>query len=93
MADTPNPPAESDMHWDISYLREDIQDLRFGVRALHDHMDRLAEASTARIETVNENLTKRIDSRFALLLTSMIALPSMGIGANFAVLQMYLPSQ
>lgn len=56
-------------------------------------MVRLAEASTARIETVNENLTKRIDSRFALLLTSMIALPSMGIGANFAVLQMYLPSQ
>ena len=95
MADTPkpNPPAESDMHWGISYLREDIQDLRFGVRALHDHMDRLAEASTARIETVNENLTKRIDSRFELLLTAMIALTCIGIGANFAVLQMYLPSQ
>jgi len=93
MADTPNPPAESDMHWGISYLREDIQNLRFGVRALHDHMDRLAEASTARIETVNENLTKRIDSRFELLLTAMIALTCMGIGANFAVLQMYLPSQ
>ena len=93
MADTPNPPAESDMHWGISYLREDIQDLRFGVRALHDHMDRLAEASTARIETVNENLTKRIDSRFELLLAAMIALTCMGIGANFAVLQMYLPSQ
>ena len=95
MAETPtspNPPPE-DMHWGISYLREDIQDLRFGVRALHDHMDRLAEASTARIETVNENLTKRIDSRFALLLTAMIALTCMGIGANFAVLQMYLPSQ
>ena len=45
MAETPtspNPPPE-DMHWGISYLREDIQDLRFGVRALHDHMDRLAE--------------------------------------------------
>ena len=102
MADTPkpNPPAESDMHWGISYLLEDIQDLRFGVRALHDHMDRLAErmerlaeTSTARIKTVNENLTKRIDSRFALLLTAMIALTCMGIGANFAVLQMYLPSQ
>ena len=102
MAETPtspNPPPE-DMHWGISYLREDIQDLRFGVRALHDHMDRLAErmerlaeASTARIETVNENLTKRIDSHFALLLTAMIALTCMGIGANFAVLQMYLPSQ
>ena len=95
MAETPtspNPPPE-DMHWGISYLREDIQDLRFGVRALHDHMDRLAEASTARIETVNENLTKRIDSRFELLLTAMIALTCMGIGANFAVLQMYLPSQ
>ena len=102
MADTPKPnrPAERDMYWDISYLREDIQNLRFGVRDLHDHMDRLAEpmerlaeASTARIETVNENLTKRIDSRFALLFTTMIALTCMGIGANFAVLQMYLPSQ
>ena len=88
MADTPksNPPAEDDMHWGIAYLREDIQDLRLGVRAMHDRMDRLAEASTARIDSVNENLTKRIDSRFALLLTAMIALTAMTIGAIFAVL-------
>lgn len=45
MAETPtspNPPPE-DMHWGISYLREDIQDLRQGVRALHDRVDQIAE--------------------------------------------------
>jgi len=31
---TPTPPPE-DMHWGISYLREDIQDLRQDVRAIH----------------------------------------------------------
>ena len=40
-----------------------------------------------------EAQTRHIDSRFALLLTAMIARTCMGIGANFAVLQMYLPSQ
>jgi hypothetical protein len=77
MAETPtspNPPPE-DMHWGISYLREDIQDLRQGVRALHDRVDRIAETSaqridrveqslTTRIAVVAETLTKRVDSRF-----------------------------
>ena len=80
------------MHWGIAYLREDIQDLRSGVRAMHDRMDRLAEASSARTDAMNENLTKRIDSRFALMLTAMIALSGIIIGANIAVMQMYLPS-
>ena len=71
---TPTPPPE-DMHWGISYLREDIQDLRQGVRALHDRVDRIAETSaqridrveqslTTRIAVVAETLTKRVDSRF-----------------------------
>ncbi len=51
------------MHGGIAYLREEIQDLRLGGRAMHDRMDRLAQASTARIDAVNESLTKRIDSR------------------------------
>ena len=52
MAETPtspNPPPE-DMHWGISYLREDIQDLRQGVRALHDRVDRITETSAQRID-------------------------------------------
>lgn len=84
MAEAPassNPPPD-DMHWGISYLREDIQDLRQDVRAIH-----------SRIDVVAENLTRRIDSRFALLLTAMIAMNGLVIGANFAFLRFYLPAQ
>ncbi|MFP6644966.1 MAG: hypothetical protein VCF24_15605 [Candidatus Latescibacterota bacterium] len=66
---TPTPPPE-DMHWGISYLREDIQDLRQDVRAIHS----------------------RIDSKFAVLLTVMIALAGVVIGANFAFLRLLLPA-
>jgi hypothetical protein len=58
------------MHWGISYLREDIQDLRQDVRAIHS----------------------RIDSKFAVLLTVMIALAGVVIGANFAFLRLLLPA-
>ena len=61
-------PAPDDMHWGISYLREDIQDLRQDMRALQG----------------------RIDSRFALLLTAMIAMNGLVVGANIAFLQPYL---
>jgi len=46
MADAPkpNPPAEDEMHWGITYLREDIQDLRSAVRAMHDRMDTLTQS-------------------------------------------------
>ena len=91
MADTPktNPPAEDDMHWGIAYLREDIQDLRLDQRAGLERMERIA----ARIEAVNDNLSARMDSRFAVLLTAMITLIGVSIGANFAFLQMYRPHQ
>ena len=72
--------APDDMHWGISYLREDLQDLRQEMRALHGRIDQISEA-----------LTRRIDSRFALLLTVMIALSGVIIGANLAFLQLYLP--
>lgn len=84
MAEAPassNPPPD-DMHWGISYLRQDIQDLRQDVRAIH-----------GRIDVVAENLTRRIDSRSALLLTAMIAVSGIVIGANFAFLRFYLPAQ
>lgn len=83
MADAPPTtptPSSDDMHWGISYLREDIQDLRQDVRAIH-----------SRIDGVNDSLMKRIDSRFALLLTAMIALAGIIVGANLAFLQIYLP--
>ena len=42
---------------------------------------------------VAEDIVKgAIDSRFAVLLTAMIALIGISIGANFTFLQMYLPT-
>ena len=67
------------MHW-ISYLREDLQDLRLEMRALHGRVDQVAEG-----------LTRRMDSWFALTLTAMIALSGVVIGAIIAFLQLYLP--
>ncbi len=85
MADAPptNPtPQSDDMHWGISYLREDIQDLRQDVRAIH-----------SRIDGVNDNLTQRIDSRFALLLTAMIALNGLTAGSIITFMKYWLPVQ
>jgi hypothetical protein len=48
MADRPlssNPPPD-DMHWGVSYLREDLQDLRQEIRGLHERIER-SEARTA----------------------------------------------
>lgn len=40
MATDPSPqPTADDMHWGISYLREDIQDLRQDIRSLHSRID------------------------------------------------------
>jgi hypothetical protein len=36
---TSSNPTPDDMHWDISYLREDIQDVRQEIRALHLRID------------------------------------------------------
>ena len=59
MAETPSTPnpMPDDMHWGISYLREDIQDLRLGIRAVHDRVDRQGETLTERIDSVNESDT------------------------------------
>ena len=70
------------MHWGIAYLREDIQELRLGQRSMQDRMD-----------TMNRDLAARMDSRFAVMLTAMIALIGISIGANFTFLRMYLPAQ
>ena len=66
------------MHWGISYLREDIQNLR---NAVHGRVDMFGEA-----------LTRHIDSRFALLLTATIALNGLVMGTTFAAFQI-MPAQ
>ncbi|MCC7262748.1 MAG: hypothetical protein IT369_09535 [Candidatus Latescibacteria bacterium] len=58
----PTPPAEQ-LPWGISYLREDIQDLRNEVRNIHNRID-----ETARY------LSDRIDARFTSLVTTIVAI-------------------
>lgn len=59
------------MHW-VLYLREDIQEIRQDLRALSARIDRM--------DIRMDDLHRRIDSRFGLLLMTMIALFGMTIG-------------
>ncbi len=74
-------PAPDNIHWGVAYLREDLQELRLQIR--EDGKDlRLQIAETnQRIDEVNQSLGQRvdqtnklIDSRFAWLITTMVAL-------------------
>ena len=82
-ASTPQPPRE--FHWAVTYLREDIQDIRNEIRGVHGRIDETNRSLGQRIEETNrslgqridekhELLTKRLDNRFALLMTTMVAL-------------------
>ena len=86
-------PTPEDMHWGISYLREDLQDLRQEMRSVTARIDTMNTSLNTRIDSVAETLTRRIDSRFALLLTAMIAMNGVVIGAVFAILKLHLPPQ
>jgi len=56
---TPSSQAPAELHWGIIYLREDIQDLKQDIRALH-----------ARIDETNMHQ----GTHFRWLMTTMIAL-------------------
>lgn len=94
----PNPPAE-ELHWGISYLREDIQDLRQQMR--QDFQDVRQEIQDVRNELRQEiqavrndlrdnvrDLHARIDAKFAQLLAAMVGMTGIIIGAVFAIVQM-----
>ena len=75
----PQPPQE--FHWGISYLREDIQDLRQEFRSVHTRIDgtnqRIDEVNISlrtRIDEQSQSLHKALRSQFAWLMTTMIAL-------------------
>ena len=72
--------ASGDMPWGISYLREDIQGIRQDIRVLH-----------ARVDHAVESLPKRIDSRFALLLTVVMANTGVTVGSIIAFVQYTRP--
>ena len=70
---TPRPQPPEELHWGIAYLREDIQDMRHELRAVH-----------SRIDEKYELLTRRLDNRFALMMTTMVAL----VGVMVAVIKL-----
>ena len=71
-ASTPQPPEE--FHWAVTYLREDIQDIRNEIRGVHGRIDETNRSLGQRIDEKHELLTKRLDNRFALLMATMVAL-------------------
>ena len=92
---TPSPRPPEELHWGISYLREDIQDLRQDMRhelhAVHSRIDETnqridekTEKTNQRIDEKYELLTKRLDTRFTLLMTTMVAL----VGVIVAVIKL-----
>ena len=84
----PSPPAEQ-LPWGISYLREDIQDLRQDLReniqgvrqemhqgfhALNSRIDGRIDETNRRIDELNRSLSDRLDSRFTWTIATMVAL-------------------
>ncbi len=73
--------AMDNTHWGVAYLREDLQDLRLQMREdIKDLREQVAETSRSlgqRIDETNKRIDQtngRIDSRFAWLITTMLAL-------------------
>jgi len=73
----PRQPASEELHWGISYLREDIQDLRQETRHVRQELNGRIDETNKRIDDTN----RRIDSRFAVLLTAMIAMTGVLLAA------------
>lgn len=54
-------PTPEEMPWSISYLRDDIKDLRTQVGALHGRIDETNRSLGERIDETNRSLGERID--------------------------------
>ena len=54
-------PTPEEMPWSISYLRDDIKDLRTQVGALHERIDETNRSLGDRIDETNRSLGDRID--------------------------------
>ena len=64
----PQPPQE--FHWGISYLREDIQDLRQEFRSVHTRID----GTNQHIDEKYELLNRRLDSQFRWFMTTIVTI-------------------
>ena len=92
---SPNPvqPAESTLA--LTFLREDIQDLRQDIRQTNERIDDLRTEMSGRINQTNEriddlrtetneridDLAKQLDSRYARLMAMLIACTSIIVTA------------
>ena len=59
MTDSPAPqsrPASEELHWGISYLREDIQDLRNQVGAVHHRIDETNRSLSEQIQDLRNQV-------------------------------------
>ena len=86
------PAAPAELHWGISYLREDIQDIRQDIKDVRqesrDEMRQTNVRMDSRFDEVNERMdsrfgevNKRLDSRFTMIMTMMIALTGVLLAA------------
>ena len=82
MAERSEPQSDMDnTHWGVAYLREDLQDLCLQMREdIKDLREQVAETSRSLGQRIDETYKRidqtngRIDSRFAWLITTMLAL-------------------
>lgn len=87
----PAQPTESTLA--LSFLREDIQDLRQDVRQIHERIDQTNGCIDGLRTETNERidgLAKQLDSRYARLMAMLIACTSILVttmGAAVAVLK------
>ena len=74
---TSRSPAPEELHWGISYLREDIQDLRQDLRQQISDVRQQISDMHNRIDETN----KRIDLHFRWLMTTLVAVAGVIIAA------------
>ncbi|MCY3788387.1 MAG: hypothetical protein OXH63_06315 [Gemmatimonadetes bacterium] len=76
-------PTPEEMPWSISYLRDDIKDLRTQVGALHGRIDETNRSLGDRIDETNRSLGeqiralhKRMDTYFLWMMGTLVAITS-----------------
>ena len=76
-------PTPEEMPWSISYLRDDIKDLRTQVGALHGRIDETNRSLGERIDETNRSLGeqiralhKRMDTYFLWMMGTLVAITS-----------------
>lgn len=78
MAETPEPddpvtPPVEDMHWAVSYLREDFQDLRLEMRGLRQEIADTRKELIQRIDSFEQRLRGELNVRFYWMIGLLFA--------------------